>query len=103
MARKNPGLGDATGHAEFLTSDALSDNQVVEVNNLSFIVASELDANFRDQLETGEIPLPPQGSTGSTGSAGVLSFNGATGHVQGVSSFNGATGAIVYVIDGGEI
>jgi hypothetical protein len=33
----------------------------------------------------------------------VLSFNGATGHVQGVSSFNGATGAVVYVIDGGEI
>jgi len=100
MTRQNPGLGDATGHAEFLTSDALSDNQVVEVNNLSFIVASDLDANFRDQLETGEIPLPSQGSTGS---AGVLSFNGATGHVQGVSSFNGATGAIVYVIDGGEI
>ncbi len=98
MTRQNPGLGDATGHAEFLTSDALSDNQVVEVNNLSFIVASDLDATFRDELVAGEIPLPSQGST-----TGVLSFNGATGHVQGVSSFNGATGAVVYVIDGGEI
>lgn len=100
MTRQNPGLTDATGHAEFLTSDALTDNQVVEVNSISYTVASDLDANFRDQLETGEIPLPSQGSTGS---AGVLSFNGATGHVQGVSSFNGATGAVVYVIDGGEI
>jgi hypothetical protein len=100
MARKNPGLGDATGHAEFFTSDALSDNQVVEVTNISTNVANDLNTNFRDQLETGEIPLPSQGSTGS---AGVLSFNGATGHVQGVSSFNGATGAVVYVIDGGEI
>ena len=98
MTRQNPGLADATGHAQNLTSDALTDNQVVEVNNISFTVANDLDTNFRDQLETGEIPLPSQGST-----AGVLSFNGATGHVQGVSSFNGATGAVVYVIDGGEI
>jgi hypothetical protein len=98
MTRQNPGLGDATGHAEILTSDALSDNQVVEVTNISTTVANDLNANFRDQLEAGEIPLPPQGST-----TGVLSFNGATGHVQGVSSFNGATGAVVYVIDGGEI
>ena len=97
MTRQNPGLGDATGHAEFLTSDALTDNQVVEVNTISTTVANDLDTNFRDQLETGEIPLPSQGSTG------VFSFNGATGHVQGVSSFNGATGAVVYVIDGGEI
>jgi len=98
MPIQYPRLDGATGHAEILTSDALSVNQVVEVNNLSFIVASDLDATFRDQLETGEIPLPSQGST-----TGVLSFNGATGHVQGVSSFNGATGAVVYVIDGGEI
>ena len=98
MTLQYPRLDGATGHAEILTSDALSDNQVVEVNSLSFIVASELDANFRDELEAGEIPLPSQGST-----TGVLSFNGATGHVQGVSSFNGATGAVVYVIDGGEI
>ena len=98
MTRQNPGLGDATGHAEFLTSDALSDNQVVEITNISTTVANDLNINFRDQLETGEIPLPSQGST-----TGVFSFNGATGHVQGVSSFNGATGAVVYVIDGGEI
>ena len=98
MTQQRPGLTDATGHAEFLTSDALSANQVVEVTTISTTVASELDANFREELETGEIPLPSQGST-----AGVLSFNGATGHVQGVSSFNGATGAVVYVIDGGEI
>jgi|688.fasta_scaffold1029870_2 hypothetical protein len=100
MTLQYPRLDGATGHAEILTSDALSVNQVVEVNNLSFIVASDLDAIFRDELIAGEIPLPSQGSTGS---AGVLSFNGATGHVQGVSSFNGATGAVVYVIDGGEI
>ncbi len=98
MTLQYPRLDGATGHSEILTSDALSVNQVVEVNNLSFIVASDLDTTFRDQLETGEIPLPSQGST-----TGVLSFNGATGHVQGVSSFNGATGAVVYVIDGGEI
>ena len=98
MTLQYPRLDGATGHAEILTSDALSVNQVVEVNNLSFIVASDLDTTFRNELEAGEIPLPPQGST-----TGVFSFNGATGHVQGVSSFNGATGAVVYVIDGGEI
>jgi len=98
MTLQYPRLDGATGHAEILTSDALSVNQVVEVNNLSFIVASDLDTTFRDELVAGEVPLPSQGST-----TGVLSFNGATGHVQGVSSFNGATGAVVYVIDGGEI
>jgi hypothetical protein len=99
MARKNPGLGDATGHAEFFTSDALSDNQVVEVNNISTTVANDLDAIVRSDFasDLGELPLPPQGTTY------VYSFNGATGHVQGVSSFNGATGAVVYVIDGGQI
>jgi len=98
MPIQYPRLDGATGYAEILTSDALSANQVVEVTNISTTVANDLNANFRDQLETGEIPLPSQGST-----TGVLSFNGATGHVQGVSSFNGATGAVVYVIDGGEI
>jgi len=98
MTLQYPRLDGATGHAEILTSDVLSVNQVVEVNNLSFIVASDLDTTFRNELVAGEIPLPSQGST-----TGVLSFNGATGHVQGVSSFNGATGAVVYVIDGGEI
>jgi len=95
MARQNPGLGDATGHAEFITSDALSANQVVEVT----AIANDLDAVVRSDVasEIGELPLPPQGTTY------VYSFNGATGHVQGVSSFNGATGAVVYVIDGGEI
>ncbi len=99
MARQNPGLGDATGHAEFLTSDALTDNQVVEVTTISNTVASELDAVVRSDIaaEIGELPLPPQGTTY------VFSFNGATGHVQGVSSFNGTTGAVVYLIDGGEI
>jgi hypothetical protein len=99
MTRQNPGLGDATGHAEFLTSDALTDNQVVEVNTISTTVANDLDAVVRSDIagEIGELPLPPQGTTY------VFSFNGATGHVQGVSSFNGATGAVVYVIDGGEI
>lgn len=99
MARQNPGLGDATGHAEFLTSDALTDNQVVEVNTISTTVANELDSVVRSDIaaDLGELPLPPQGTTY------VYSFNGATGHVQGVSSFNGATGAVVYVIDGGEI
>jgi len=99
MARKNPGLGDATGHAEFFTSDVLSDNQVVEVNNISTTVANDLDAIVRSDFasDLGELSLPPQGTTY------VYSFNGATGHVKGVSSFNGATGAVVYVIDGGEI
>ena len=99
MTRQNPGLADATGHAQNLTSDALTDNQVVEVNNISTTVANELDAVVRSDIaaDLGELPLPPQGTTY------VYSFNGATGHVQGVSSFNGATGAVVYVIDGGEI
>lgn len=95
MTRQNPGLADATGHAEFITSDALSDDQVVEVttiaNNLDTVVRSDIASDI------GELPLPPQGTTY------VFSFNGATGHVQGVSSFNGATGAVVYVVDGGEI
>jgi hypothetical protein len=94
-----PGLTDPRGHSQNIINTQLNEIQITEVNNLSFIVANDLDSvvkeDFREEL--GELTLPPQGST-----TGVLSFNGATGHVQGVGSFNGATGAVSFLVDGGE-
>lgn len=96
MAQQRPGLTDSTGHSRNINATVLTDTQVVEVNNLSFIVANDLDTVLRDEVATeiGELPLPPQSY--------VFSFNGATGNVQGVGSFNGATGAVSYEVDGGE-
>lgn len=98
MTQQRPGLTDSTGHSRNINATALTDTQVVEVNNLSSIVANDLDTVVREEVtaEIGELPLPPQGTTY------VYSFNGVTGDVQGVGSFNGATGSVSYEVDGGE-
>ena len=101
MASNTPraGLTDPRGNSQNIINTQLNEIQITEVNNLSFIVANDLDTVVRDEFATeiGELTLPPQGST-----TGVLSFNGATGHVQGVSRFNGATGEVSFLVDGGE-
>jgi hypothetical protein len=100
MASNTPraGLTDPRGHSQNISNTQLTEIQITEVNNLSFIVANDLDTVVIEEVtaEIGELPLPPQGTTY------VYSFNGVTGDVQGVGSFNGATGSVSYEVDGGE-
>ena len=95
MERQNPGLGDATGHAELIF--AVAETQFTNDELLTII---DTETTVKKALIIAELTASLSSGV-SGGVSGVVSFNGLTGAVQGVSDISGVTGSVAS-FDGGD-
>lgn len=91
MAKQNPGLGDATGHAELIFAAAAT-----QLTNDELLTIIDTETTVKKALIITELT-----ASLSSGVSGVVSFNGLTGAVQGVSDISGVTGSVAS-FDGGD-